>query len=93
MSIQAPEITNAALPRRFVLCRDEDVSGISGTGVVAEGIEFWDGKVALRWRSLIASSAIYDHIDDVVEIHGHEGRTRVVWLDEQGQRFIDGAKG
>lgn len=36
-------------PRLFVLDRVEDVSGVSGTGVVAEGIEFSDGVGALRW--------------------------------------------
>lgn len=33
---------------RFELVRDVDVTGISGTGVVAEGVEFSDGTVALR---------------------------------------------
>jgi hypothetical protein len=35
--------------RLFSLVRDEDVSGISGTGPIAEGVEFTDGSVALRW--------------------------------------------
>ncbi len=74
-----------ALARRFVLRRDQDVSGVSGTGVVAEGVEFWDGKVAVRWRSLMASTALYDSMEDVVCIHGHEGKTRVSWIDSPEQ--------
>lgn len=35
--------------RTFVLRRNEDISGVSGVGIVAEGIEFSDGVVALRW--------------------------------------------
>ena len=38
-------------PRAFVLQRNEDETGVSGTGIVAEGVEFSDGTVALRWTS------------------------------------------
>lgn len=34
--------------RTFLLVRTYDVSGVSGTGIAAEGIEFTDGAVALR---------------------------------------------
>lgn len=34
-------------PRRFNLVRDEDVSGISGTGIVAEGVLFSPTQAAL----------------------------------------------
>lgn len=69
--------------RRFELHRDDDVSGISGTGVVAEGVEFSDGRASLRWvtgehRSTVA----WDSIESAVAIHGHGGATRLVWLDE-----------
>lgn len=67
--------------RRFALDRVEDASGVSGTGVVAEGVEFSDGRVALRWRTAVTSVAIYDSMADLVAIHGHEGRTRVVYID------------
>lgn len=67
--------------RRFLLARTEDVSGCSGTGHVAEGVEFHDGTVAMRWRVAPTSTALYASIADVVSIHGHEGRTTVQWLD------------
>ena len=35
--------------RHFYLDRHEDATGISGTGVVAQGVEFDNGKVALTW--------------------------------------------
>ena len=38
------------MARRFLLLREEDISGVSGTGIVAEGIEFYDGVCALRRR-------------------------------------------
>lgn len=63
--------------RLFVLSRIEDESGVSGTGIVAEGVEFSDGTVALRWRSHIKSTAIYESIRACEAIHGHGGKTRV----------------
>ncbi len=68
--------------RRFDLVRVEDASGVSGTGNVAEGVEFTDGTAAMRWRTATASTAIYGSIQQLVDIHGHEGRTKVVFIDE-----------
>lgn len=62
----------------FWLFRDEDVSGQSGTGWVAEGVIFSDGKVAMRWLTDPTSTACYDSIEDVEAIHGHNGRTHVI---------------
>lgn len=68
--------------RRFNLVRDEDVSGVSGTGIVAEGVEFGDETVAIRWCVGPArSTVIWDDINDAELVHGHEGRTRIEWLD------------
>lgn len=68
--------------RRFELHRDTDVSGISGIGVVADGVVFPDGRVATRWRGVIAQTCVWDSIEHVEQIHGHGGATRLVWLDE-----------
>lgn len=69
--------------RRFVLQRNEDVSGVSGTGVVAEGIQFTDGVCVIRWKTVpIASTAVYDSVDDLIGIHGHEGATQISWIDQ-----------
>ena len=71
--------------RRFVLVRHEDVSGVSGTGVVAEGVVFGDGRVALRWMTNgIHAIVIHQRIEDVLEVHGHDGRTVVEWVDKEG---------
>ncbi len=58
------------------------MSGSSGVGIVAEGVVFTDGAVALRWLVAPCSTAFYAHIEDVRTIHGHEGRTQVVMLDQ-----------
>ena len=64
----------------FTLERDEDMTGISGTGVVAEGVEFSDGQVVLRWLTSVNSTVIYANIAAVETIHGHGGKTRIVWV-------------
>lgn len=66
-------------PNHFFLERDEDLSGVSGIGRVAEGFVFTDGTVALRWLTAFHSTSVYDSVKDVIEIHGHEGRTKIVF--------------
>ena len=65
--------------RCFQLVRVEDVSGVSGTGVVAEGVQFANGRCALSWLGKFKTINIYERIEDLLAIHGHEGRTRVEW--------------
>ena len=69
--------------RRFQLHRDEDETGTSGTGIVVEGCRFSSGMVALTWLCGPDTSwCWYPSIEAVEAIHGHGGRTRIVWLDE-----------
>jgi hypothetical protein len=76
--------------RTFTLVRSEDVTGLSGTGVVAEGVEFADGTVAVRWaelpddspnyvRGVRATTVMFPNIRAVEALHGHNGATRVVF--------------
>lgn len=68
--------------RRFKLIRKEDESGISGTGNVAGGVEFDDGTCAMRWDTATASTGLYNNITELEAIHGHGGKTIVVWIDD-----------
>lgn len=68
---------------RFILSRDEDVTGVSGVGVVAEGVLFDDGSVALRWRPPTSSTIIHSCLENVRTVHCHGGATRIVWLDDR----------
>lgn len=75
--------------RTFVLQRDEDVTGVSGTGIVAEGAEFTDGTVVVRW--IVGdhhSTALWPDIQAVEEIHGHDGRTRIVWTGYVDEEYV-----
>lgn len=70
-------------PRVFVLDRHVDVSGVSGTGVVAEGVVWSDGAVALRWTGENATTTTFETgIDGVEAIHGHAGATEVRFLND-----------
>ena len=81
------------VPRRFELVREEDVSGTSGTGVVAVGVEYPDGAVHIQWRNAenddletdangCAFKPAPDGLAATEEIHGHDGRTTVRFLDD-----------
>ena len=72
------------MTRRFVLNRTEDETGISGTGLVAEGVMFHNGKCVLCWKTTYNSIAVYDDMQILEKIHGHDGRTVVEWVDEDG---------
>lgn len=67
--------------RRFVMAREKDHSGVSGVGNVAEGVEFDDGQVVICWLSKYHSIGVFDNILCLEKIHGHEGSTKVQWLD------------
>lgn len=70
----------------FVLVRDQDVSGVSGVGIVANGILWPDGQAAIHWTGS-AYPTTTPHpggMESVIAVHGHGGATRVVWQTIDG---------
>jgi len=71
--------------KRFTLRRHVDESGVSGIGVVAEGIEFTDGTCVVRWidrgNGMPPTTAMHSNIESVRAIHGHHGLTQIEWID------------
>jgi hypothetical protein len=67
--------------RRFLLWRREDKTGVSGTGIVAEGCIFGDGTTVVRWRGPTRTTTVHDGIESVARVHLHGGATRVLWCD------------
>lgn len=53
----------------FDMERQNDESGISGTGLVASGIVFPDGKVSIRWNTETSSTTEFDTFEDFLDIH------------------------
>ena len=71
----------------FYLNRLEDESGISGTGRVAQGFIFDNGKVAVTWLSEHPSVTIYDNIGEVRAIHSHGGATEIEMIPDYKRAF------
>lgn len=67
--------------RRFVLNRHIDISGTSGTGIIAEGILFSTGKACISWLGKYRSTVIWDSIEDAIYVNGHGGNTTIDWID------------
>ncbi len=65
--------------RTWHLVREEDETGVSGTGIVAEGVEWTGGRVVMHWLGTHISQIHYDSITEVEVIHGHGGKSRVVF--------------
>ncbi|MFF1790789.1 hypothetical protein ACFVX9_30530 [Kitasatospora sp. NPDC058243] len=62
----------------FILRRHHDVTGVSGTGIVADGVLFpaaGKSRAVVRWRGERGSTVVWDHLGHVKEIHGHDGAT------------------
>jgi hypothetical protein len=73
--------TTQQKPRLFQLVRHTDVSGVRGTGTLAEGVEWSDGAVTLRWRGRWPATSVWDGgIDALLAVHGQGGRTQIHWL-------------
>lgn len=75
------------MSRRFVLNRIEDQGGISGIGYVADGVQFRNGKCVLCWRTAFSSIAMYDDMETLQKIHGHDGKTVVEWIDPEIREY------
>lgn len=63
----------------FRLNRLEDVTNISGTGIITEGIEFSNGRVVLMWLNS-ESFGIFDSMEKMLSVHGHNGKTVVEYV-------------
>lgn len=73
--------------RLFRLVRHTDVSGVRGTGTLAEGVEWSDGTVALRWRGRWPGTSTWDGgIEALLAVHGAGGRTQVHWFPARPAR-------
>lgn len=75
--------------RRFHLVRYDDPSGVSGTGIVAEGVQYGDGWISMQWIDSPARvPTLFPSVDNMLLVHGHGGKTVHRWLDPQHQAFV-----
>ena len=73
-------IKTPSLMPQFYLERHEDVSGVSGTGIVAHGIVLPSGNVVVEWAKPPQAITIFPSIGAVKKVHGHDGKTEVVYI-------------
>lgn len=67
--------------RRFHLQRTTDITGVSGTGRVADGVLWPDGTVSIRWAGPRPSTVFWNSLANAEHVHGHGGHTVIVWDD------------
>lgn len=65
--------------------REDDVSGVSGTGRVATGVQFPDGVTVLRWCVGKDSTVVWADLATAIEVHGHGGATKFYWDDDNAE--------
>ncbi len=68
--------------KRFILIRDIDETGVSGTGIVAEGFQLPTGRVVIEWHVTPFAIGIFSSLQELIQVHGHGGKTRVLYKPE-----------
>ena len=76
----------------FTVCRQNDESGVSGTGVVIEGVQYATGQVVLHWLTPIprGSIAIFESLSDFKKVHVSphpDNKTIITWSDGRQEEF------
>lgn len=77
--------------RRFTMRREFDVSGVSGTGIVLEGVHFSTGVVVIHWLTPPprGSISVFDDLEQFMSIHVRphpDNRTVLRW--EDGEELV-----
>jgi len=92
-----PRPIGAPSPKRFILYRRQDETGVSGTGVVATGVVWPDGHAALRWKAddheAVSSTSVWTSVADMLQVHGHGGLSKIFYLDGDGAEPTEVATG
>jgi hypothetical protein len=78
--------------RRFTMRREHDASGVSGTGLVLEGVQFSTGVVVIHWLTPPprGSISVFDSLDQFLTIHVRphpDNHSKLVF--EDGEELVD----
>lgn len=65
----------------FIMYRENDVTGVSGTGIVAKGVIFDDGVTVIRWNGAHRSTVVWSNLADAIAIHSHDGATKYLTVE------------
>ena len=75
--------------RRFRLVRHVDTVGVSGTGVIALGVQLPDLRMVLAWQTPVLEHIHFNAITfyhaerHLRAIHCHDGLTTIEWIDDE----------
>ena len=78
--------------RTFTIARQYDETGVSGVGVVIEGVVLATGQAIIHWLTPAprGALAIFDSMADFIKIHikPHPGNASILtWDDGEQERF------
>jgi len=75
--------------RTFTIARQYDETGVSGVGVVIEGVTLATGQAIIHWLTPAprGAIAIFDSMDDFIKIHikPHPGNASILTWDDGEQ--------
>lgn len=78
--------------RRFTMRREHDASGVSGTGLVLEGVHFSTGVVVIHWLTPPprGSISVFDSLEQFLTIHVRpHPDNHTVLVFEDGEELMD----
>ncbi len=76
--------------RTFTVCRQADESGVSGEGIVIEGVEMATGHVIIHWLypPPRGGIAIFDSLGDFLKVHVHpHPDNKTIFTFEDGEQI------
>jgi len=80
--------------RTFTVCRQQDESGVSGEGIVIEGVTLATGQCIVHWLypPPRGGIAIFDSMNDFIKVHIEphpSNRTIITYQDGEQKTFGD----
>lgn len=84
---EQPAMSQLTTARRFVVQRNADPSGVSGTGIMLDGIVWPDGTVSTHWRDPNGegawSNVFWPNLAAAESKHCYGGHSSIVWVDDE----------
>ena len=89
---KAPPKLAARGIRTFTVARRADETGVSGVGVIIEGVEYATGQVVIHWLfpPPRGGIAIFDSLEDFLKVHVHPhpaNKTIITFEDGEQKNF------
>ena len=77
--------------KTFTVCRQSDETGVSGEGVVIEGVMFATGQCVIHWLypPPRGGIAIFDSMEDFLKVHvlPHPGNKTIITYEDGEQKI------